>query len=440
MRRIVRRLDDSFRYARISREILGWRWLAAAMLTRDPVSRAERIAKALGFAGAEPQLSICLKQIHSNPSIDKAGDIWAKVMGRVPRYREYMAIQSFLDRSIILKAPIAGGEKGVLLMTFEYNWARLLLGLSHEEFCWIDQHYDLIFSTSSSPTSFAGLMLAISRVSGTVFVQACNPGDISLIERIHPRLKCLPTMPCDWIHSGLHQPKPHTERTFDFIMVAMWAPVKRHWEFLEALLLMPPNLQVVLIGTHDGHHTHQHIRKMADEIGVKQELVILDSIPIEEVARYQSDSKVSVIMSRREGCCVAAVESLFAGCALALRDDAHVGPLAYINEQTGRRLRPNHIAQDLLTLLADSANTHSREWALEHVSGSASWAKVNKMLGVESVKHGRPWTRDIIEPQWRPHPTFLRTSDREEMRPAYEELQRRMPKLFDPSLITDSWQ
>jgi glycosyltransferase involved in cell wall biosynthesis len=410
------------------------------MITGNPVSRAERLAKALGFAGAEPLLSICLNQINANPGIEGATKVWGEVVGRVPRYREYISNQSCLDRSIILKAPGAGGEKGVLLMTFEYNWVRLLLGLSPEEFCWIDQHYDLVFSTSSSPTSFAGLILAASLVSGTVYVQACNQDDYALIERIHPRLKCLPTMPCDWIHSGLHQPKPHSERTFDFIMVAMWAPVKRHWDFLEALLLLPPNLRVVLIGTHDGHHTHHHIRQLADEIGVKQELVILDSIPIEEVARYQSDSKISVIMSRREGCCVAAVESLFAGCALALRDDAHVGPLAYINDQTGRRLRPDCIAQDLLKLLADSVNTRSREWALEHVSGNASWIKVNNMLKVESVKHGRPWNRDIIEPQWRPHPTFLRSSDQEELRPAYDELHQRFPKVFSRSLITESWR
>lgn len=439
MQRLKRRLLDALRYSPHSREMLGCWWLARGLLSGDAVTRGERLARALGFASGGPLLSLCVDGIRKRPGIDGASAVWAEVVGRVPRYRDAIVSQAFLDRSVILKAPGADGERGVLLMTFEYNWARLLLGLSEEEFRWLDARYDFVFSTSSSPTSIAALMLAVSRVSGSVFVQVCNAGDVAVIERIHPRLKCLPTMPCDWIHAGLHQPKPFAERSFDFIMVAMWAPVKRHWEFFEALRLLPASLRVVLIGTHDGRHTHRDIRRLADETGVRQELVILDSIPITEVARYQCDAKVSVIMSRREGCCVAAVESLFAGCAVAMRDDAHVGPLAYINEQTGRRLRPGRIAEDLAALLAGAGRLRPREWALERLTSEVSRGKVNEVLRAEAIKQGHAWTRDIIEPQWRPHPTFVRSADQETMRPVYDELQRRMPMVFHSSLLEESW-
>lgn len=325
-------------------------------------------------------------------------------------------------------------------MTFEYNWARLLLGIPDAEFQWIDDHYDLVLSASWSPTDYAVLALAVSKVRGTVFVQSCNYDEVAKIERFHPRLKCLPTLPCDWINPDLYQPKPFAERTTDIVMVANWGEFKRHWDLFRALAELPPDLKVVLIGQKEGGRTTQFIRDLARQFGARQELEIHESIPIQEVAAHQCNAKVSVIMSRREGCCVAAVESLFAGCALTMRSDAHVGPQAYINEQTGARLRPAHIAEDLRGLLARSGALRPREWAVANLACNVSHEKVNTMLRSEAVGAGKPWTRDIALPQWRPHPTFANREQQETMRPAYQQLHEKWPAVFSASLWSESWR
>jgi hypothetical protein len=104
-------------------------------------------------------------------------DLWSKVAANLPRYRKLLEDEPSLTRSIILKAPLADGEKGVLLMYFEYNWARLACGLLDAEFDWLDRHYDFILSTSWSPTDYAVLALYLAKTSGPVFIQPCNYGE-----------------------------------------------------------------------------------------------------------------------------------------------------------------------------------------------------------------------------------------------------------------------
>lgn len=432
-------LFDAIRHSPLVRSgIAAAGWLRSRF-EGNPAKRGQRLTRALEFSESPALSARIRKTLATSPGFENP-DVWLEVLRSNLRYRKLMKSDPGLSRSILLKAPSADGEKGILLMTFEYNWARLLAGLPDEEFQWLDTHYDLVLSTSWSPTDYAALACAVSRVKGTVFVQSCNLQEIASIEAFHPRLRCLPTMPCDWINPLLYHPLPFEQRTTDIVMVANWGEFKRHWDLFRALAQMPSDLKVVLIGQREPGRTQETIRKLARDFGARQQLDIHESIPIHEVAAHQSRAKVSVIMSRREGCCVAAVESLFAGCALAMRDDAHVGPLAYIGPQTGRQLRPDHMAEDLMALLKEASSLQPHAWAAENLACPVSRAKVNAMLKEESLKAGKPWIRDIIQPQWRPHPTYASLEEKESLRPALEELHARFPSVFPVNLIDDSWR
>lgn len=432
-------MADAVRHAELARAMAGWAGLVGGLLSRQPIQRGSHLARALGFAEEKGLRGQILKALNQGPGVENAA-VWREVVLRQPRYAEIIRQSTQLSRSIVLKAPGEGGEKGVLLMTFEYNWARLLLGLTDEEMAWLDEHYDLVLSTSWSPTDYALLALALSRTRSRLYVQSCNYGEIAAIEGFHPRLQCLETLPCDWINPGLYEPKAAAERTTDIVMVANWGEFKRHWELFRALAHMPQDLKVVLIGQPEPGRSKAFIRELARQFGARQEMEIFESLPIAEVARHQGQAKVSVILTRREGCCVAAVESLFAGCALAMREDAHVGPLAYINGQTGLRLRPGRIHEDLMTLLQTAEALEPARWAREHLANERSHAKLNALLRGEAAQAGRPWTRDLALPQWRPHPTFAREIEKEELRPAYEDLNRRFPTVFSSTLIDESWR
>lgn len=432
-------LKDALRYSRRLRHVGGLLTHVRGLAAWQPAMRIARLTRALTMLESPASRRRAVEALHRKPGFDDPAP-WEATVRAEPRYAGLLKDKPHLTRSVVLKAPGPGGEKGLLLMTFEYNWARLLLGLDAAGRRWMDENYDLVLSTSWSPTDYAVLGLALACTTGDVFVQSCNYGEIAAIEAFHPRLRCLQTLPCDWINPVLYEPKAPSERETDIVMVANWGEFKRHWELFSALRHMPAHLKIVLIGQREPGRSTETIRALARAHGVPQQLEIHESIPIAEVARLQCQAKVSVIMTRREGCCVAAVESLFAGCALAMRTDAHVGPLAYINEHTGQRLRPGHVHEDLMTLLTKASKLTPRQWAVENLACHLSREKLNQLLKTSAECHGKPWTSDIAQPHWRPHPTLAHEADRERLQPAYDELHRRFPQVFSVDLIETSWK
>jgi glycosyltransferase involved in cell wall biosynthesis len=399
--------------------------------TRDDTARANLLMRAYRLAEAQPTREALRTQ--AEPYLNGAkGTIWRERhigWDRYPRAKE----NSRINRTIILKAPQPNGEKGVMLVMFEYNWLRLLANV--KDLGYLSEKFDVVLSTSWSPTDYALLALALQSLRGTIFVQACNYAEVPWIEGFSPCLKCLPCIACDWINPDCYEPKPCAQRQTDILMVANWAPFKRHWQFFDALRRMPHYLRITMIGQEEGRHTLAMLRDQAALFGVKQDINFVENITIDDVTRYQCDSKVSLILSRREGCCVAAVESLFADSPLGMMRDAHVGPKAYINDQTGVLLSPARMDLQLLRFLENAEGFHARAWATENISCHKSIAKVNALLRSHAKQHNAPWTTDLKTPHWRPYPIFLDAHAREEMRPVYEDLCARFPEVFRPDLL-----
>lgn len=429
------RAEDQLRHSPQLRTALSlWHWLRSR-LASQPVSQIRHLGKALGLA-EHPAVSRLLTEDFRfllRPDLEPA---WRAAVTEHPRYAPLLRDQPHLTRSVVLKAP-ADSEKGVLLNYFEYNLARVL-ALGDADLAWLDTHYSLILVVSWSPTDYTLLGSALLRLKSPLFLQCANEAERARLAALHPRLIVLPGLACDWVDPGFYQPKPMAKRSIDLLMVANWGGFKRHWEFFLALRRLPANLRVVLIGQREGGRDRAYIERLARRLGVPQQLELLESLPIERVTELECDARVSVILSRREGGCVAAVESLFAGCALAMRADARIGSSAHINEHTGRRLRPGRIAQDLATLLAEASGLNPRAWACAHIRNDLTLERINAVLREHALAAGRPWTTDLAVPHWRPHPTLAQTADRQRMQQAYEELHRRLPRLVGADLAATS--
>ena len=420
---------DNLRHSKTLRSLNALRLLAQASTSTGPKA-ADCLARALAFSEhARLSRFISLQLMRRFPPESHAA-LWTEVVSGLPRYRDLLQQATHLTRSILLKAPGAAGEKGVLLMYFEYNWVRLALGMSHDDFEGFDSRYDLILSTSWSPTDYAALALLLARTKGPLFVQPCNHLESEKLRGFHPRIHVLDSLPCDWIDPAFYPPADSPQRDIDFLMVANWGEFKRHWDFFAALTGLPPHLRVVLVGQKEAGRDAEFIRRLAAKIGVPQSLEIHQSLPIAEVSALQTRAKVSLIFSRREGCCVAAVESLFAGCALGMRSDAHVGPLRYIHQETGLRLRPGHLAEDLARLLEVAKDLRPAQWAAANISCHQTYAKVNQALRAASLAQGRPWTTDLCPPHWRPYPTYVHEQDAARMAHPLLTLSSQYPSLF----------
>jgi hypothetical protein len=137
-------------------------------------------------------------------------------------------------------------------------------------------------------------------------------------------------------------------------------------------------------------------------------------------------AKTTVILSRREGSCVAVAESLAADTPAAVLRDAMMGSRAFINPSTGRLLRHERLAEQLLDFLAEAnAGRYSpRQWAEANISCFRSAAVMNDILRGHARGSGQQWTLDIAPVTWSPDPQLARPSDRTPIDPEREKIKR----------------
>ena len=430
---LKQRLNERARYSRALRSGLGHALWARARLARSPEERLRTLCAAY----SRLECGVAQQSISAEiaPWIDGPQScIWREK--QIGRERHAAAIKAhghgFVSRTVLVKAPGANGEKGVLITYFEYNFQRLLDGIkNYREFT---DKYTVVYATSWSPTSYHLLANLAAETTGPVFVQPANYREAPRLNGFHPRIRCLDSLACDWVHPSFYDPKPFSERDIDILVVSNWAPFKRHWAFFAALRDLPASLKIVCVGQPASGRDLASMRALQELMGARQNIEFLESIPISQVEALQCRAKLSAIFSKREGGCVAATEALMAGAALVMVDGASIGSFSHINERTGFVLHDGRVAEGLLDALAHAHERSPRAYAMEQVSCEVTSAKLNNTLKQAAAAEGRPWTRDIATPVWHPYPCILDPDAKEALRPAFNELHQSYPAVFPDHL------
>lgn len=427
VRGLTTRTKDALRYSNAVRGALLALSALASRASPTRVRRATHLIKAYGLASHPSwtrRLALrltAIRQLSDNELLQMTRKVWG-----------WANLEQPLDRAIVLKAPGPGGERGVLLSFAEYNWLRLIQ--RPEVVRQLGEQYTLVLTAGWSPLDYALVESVLRRVKGTIFVQACNRAEVERIHSFSPRLICLPTLGCDWINPDLDVPKPRNRRGTDIVMVANWAPFKRHWHLFEALRSLPDNTRVRLIGQPDGPHALERVQRQARDFGVKQHVEYYDRLPVDQVRQHLADARISIILSRHEGYCGAVTESLFSDTPVGLLEDAYIGSKDYINRQTGVLLPGRGLGLALAAFLDQASIFQPREWAVEHISCHRSLARLNAVLTNHALLEGRPWTTDVSPFCWRPYPTLIEVTD--SVRQAADDLQTRFPETFGSGLLT----
>ncbi len=337
-------------------------------------------------------------------------------------YREFNLASPELHTSLLLKAPGANGEKGVLYVSFEYNLMRLI---AHHDLRRLLAEYHVVMATSWSPTDY-GVFASFAGLSDDpLFAGISNIADIDAYRVMGPAVEPVPLMASDWIDPGGYTPRPRADREIDILMVANFTRFKRHWLLFRALRRMRKNLRIALIGIPTPGRSAEVLRAEARAFGAPQDLEILSNANIDVVAAYECNARTSIILSQREGSCVATAECLFSNTPMGLLRDAHVGSKAYINERTGVLLSERHLARDLSAFLEASHTFQPRAWAMDHITCHQSSDRLNAQLRDYSLRRGRTWTRDIAPLCWRYVPRYVSADDERRLAPALEELKQR---------------
>ncbi|PYU18902.1 MAG: hypothetical protein DMG32_25450 [Acidobacteria bacterium] len=413
------RIADTLRNSRAVRELS-----AAAALAKSFVASAsqDRLSlRATAYRRANSSFLRKLLEAQLSPWLEPhRADIWRT--NRIGWKRlQHLLVGKTLNTSIILKSPSADGEKGVLYVSFEYNWLRLI---EHYDLPKLLQEYFLVAAPSWSPPDFSCWALAHIGPD-PVFLQISNPSDMEVHQRFPHNMRTVPIMMSDWINPEFYQPRPHQQRGIDILMVAGWSHIKRHWLLFRSLHKMRRGLRVVLIGQDADGRTADDVWREAKAFGVAKQIEMIRDATIETVTEQQCNSKASVILSAREGSCIVVAESLFADTPMAMMHNAHVGSRAYINRQTGVLLRPETMAAQLSELIEQRTSYSPRAWAMANITCFHSTKTLNALLRRYSSERRLPWNREIVPFCWRADTVYVRDADATQLAPAYQDLYER---------------
>jgi len=323
-----------------------------------------------------------------------------------------------IEKGVVLKPYIGPREKGVVLISFEYQWARLMSVANLDEFA---RRYTLITAPTWSPPHALENVLFADRYPGDrIYTLLSNAVDTETFPRLSPKFRPLPLYASNWVNADLYTPVPFEKKDIDILMVANFGEYKRHFVLFDALRELPRDFRVVLIGQPVGIRTAARLRDEARTFGVANRFELLESVPDKTVVDSLCRAKVSVILSKQEGSCVAVMESLIANTPVGMFEDAIVGSKIFIDENSGRLLRSSNLAAQLGEFVEQANRYSPRNRVLEQqLDSDGSTRRLNSALRDQAVAEGEEWTRDIVAHHWRPDPAILCPEDLERLRPEY---------------------
>lgn len=411
--------EDWLRYHAVVRNCLsqgkllraGWRQ------PRDDQGRARaihRLAAAARLATRPAIVQDSMTRIHQLlAELNPASIDWTEFFS--------FANDGSLGTAALLKPWISEREKGILYISFERAWVKLLARCDMDR---LAERYLLVLAPSSSPHNLANYVFPRA-FPGTIFSQISNARDREVLPLISPRYHVLPLMASHWVNPEVFQPRPRPQRDYDLVMVANFGKVKRHHALFRALRLMPNRRRTLLIGQDQDGRTADTILALARDYGVNDRIVLQTNASHAQVVEGLCRARASVILSRREGSCVVVAESLFADTPVALLQGAEIGSSAFLNPQTGRFLDEVHLAQELDDFIATSDDYAPRTWALDHIACTRSSRLLNDAIRQQQLAAGQEWTQDVAMLHWCPDPRLLLAEDRRRLQGACEDLQTR---------------
>ena len=401
-------------------------WLRYHPVVRGVLSRYQVLRDGLGQPRNTPALVRSIVKLCGAARLASTDDAVAAIQRRIherlalldAKQVDWSPLVAHLDhpkigRGLLLKPWVGPREKGVLFISFEKEWFKLLRYCDLKEF---SQRYDLVLAPSSSPHNFMNYVFAAA-YPGPLFTLISNAQDQVVLPRVAPNFVVVSLYASHWVNPALFTPRPRAERDIDLVMIASFGKVKRHHALFTALRRMPASTRILLVGQDQDDRNAATIEAEARYYGVAGRFAVQSNVPYAGVAAALSRARVSLVLSRREGSCVVVTESMFADTPVALLENAEIGSRAFINPATGRFLKDQNLAGQLLDFLAQAEDFAPRAWAAQHIGCRQSTQTLNGLLRQHALARGDDWTMDIAPLCWRPDPELVEPTDVQRLQP-----------------------
>ena len=328
-----------------------------------------------------------------------------------------------INKAVILKRYVSPREKGVVFISFDNQMARLALSTDLRVFA---ERYTLVLSPQWCPPHTITSYLFPLLYPEQIFCLISNTRDLTYFPRINNKYVMVPLYASNWVDPHKYTPVAISEKDIDIFMLANFAKYKRHHAFFAALRDLPSNYRVVLNGQRESGRTRETLLQEAAAFGVRDRFEIHENVTDQQLHNNFVRARISLILSRREGSCVAVVESMFANTPVGLYEDAEVGSKVFVNDQTGRLLQHHHLAAQLKDFVECSAKYEPRRWVMENqVSCLGSSEILNQHLRQHALNSGQEWTEDIAILRWRPNPEYYDPSEAVRLSSSYLDIEQR---------------
>jgi glycosyltransferase involved in cell wall biosynthesis len=327
------------------------------------------------------------------------------------------------DLIVLKRYDPATGEKGAIMLKYTLSLWRFAAMF---DVAALAERYAFILEPSSWGYEDPGFFLyAGSDVD--VVVQSPWRRDYEFIVGLESNLAAVRIGAGDWVDPRIFSPKKAArDRSYDLVAVSAWSALKRHEDLFRAVAALRAQgrtLRVALIG-YPVDWTQAKIRQLAARYGIEDSCTIFEAVPHSVVADVVGDSRLYVLMSRREGANRALYEALWCDTPVAVFD-AHRGVNTdIIRDEVGTLYDADGLTAAIARVLDDPDRFHARAWAERNTGYHNSTVALNATLRQLAAARGLPWRSDLAEKINAPDMVYVNSSDVERFATEYDSLRR----------------
>jgi len=259
-----------------------------------------------------------------------------------------------------------------------------------------------------------------------VLIQSPRRADFEFVADLETNLVPIQVGAGEWGDPSVFCPRAvGQEATYDAVMVAAWDPLKRHEVFFRAAAQFKQEhgraLQIGLVGYELGWN-REDIARLLRQYGLERDCAIFEDIPHAEVARIVADSKVSLLLSHREGANRAIYESMFCGTPIIVYRHQCGVNLDHVNAATGLLADEHGLCGAIKHVIDNPNDFDPRGWALENAGYANATRKINDALREMTLARGLEWTENIAAKKSAPNLRYAEAGLYKQFESEYERL------------------
>jgi len=320
---------------------------------------------------------------------------------------------------LILKPYVDEHEKGVIFLQFDDTVYKFVSIYDVEQ---VARYYRIVIEPSAWGYQNPIFHLLLN-IDTEVIIEAQYKQDFDYINRVNSNLYAIRLGAGDWVDPDLFKTNDREKKEYDLVMNANWAKWKRHKLLFQSLRTIRDDIgKVALIGYPMDGITLKDIRRLSNKYGVADRIDFFERIPPEMVSRIVRRSKMSVMLSKKEGANRGIYESFFSNVPVILTSKNIGVNRDHVNHQTGMVVDDDTLPKKILFMLENYTQFTPEKWALENTGYMNSSRKLNDFIREIAESKGERWTEDIFMKKNVPVAMYSTKSDRLEADKAMDHL------------------